>query len=547
MARQRAYRLIEAAQGEGHLLALEELRGLRASAESSGWPEAAFLAGVGEAVYGLVHGWDGTTVGQLLDDLVDEGERTSPASLLAVALGFRAVHASTVGNHDALFTDAGRALAIVDDERLPAQDRCRALVACAGAYNVTGLWELGDELYDRAAAVAATCNQPVQASAIAVNRVLVRMEWATALLEVDEEQEAVRQLVRAAAAIGLARSAPGLPSLWRLDIEACSDLLTLVRFAFGDIAREGDEFPVDHHLRLIADHRATLLRADDQEMLPLLDGFTALSLLRLGRVEEATRAVGSLAGSGETIAMGSRTFPQWVRAKVLAGLAPGEDVSAVADYALTVARARWSARQGVLAAARSRIAGERIRADHARLSRDVLLDPLTGLANRRAFEAWMAQVPAEDRPTALLLMDLDFFKHDNDVHGHAVGDEVLRVIGRLLSESTRAEDLALRLGGDEFAVLLEVPDRGAPASADVALEGLRRAARRLSRTLQGMVAARDWNEIATGLSVGVSIGFAVAVLGPRDADGASTLYREADTMLYAAKETRTPAPEDSRS
>jgi diguanylate cyclase (GGDEF)-like protein len=538
-ARQRAYRLIEAAQGERHLQALDELRDLRTTAVSSGWTDAAFLAGVGEAMYGLVHGWDATAVGQLLDDLVDEGERTSPASLLAVALAFRAVHASKAGNPDALFVDAGRALAIVADESLPAQDRCRTLIVCANAYILAGLWELGDELYDPAAVVAATCDQPVQASVIAVNRVLIRMEWATGLFEVAEEEAAVRQLVRAAAAIGLARSTPGLPSLWRADIEACSDLLTLVRYAFGDIPRSPDEeFPVDHHLRVIAAHRATLVEAGDDDMLPMLDGFTALSLLRLGRVDEAVHMVRDVCTPADATAPGAPTFPWWVRAKVLAGLVPGEGATAVADYALTVARARWSARQGVLAAARSRIAGERIRADHARLSPDVLLDTLTGLANRRAFEAWMAHAPAEERPSALLLMDLDYFKHVNDVHGHAVGDEVLRAIGRLLAESVRNEDLALRLGGDEFAVLLEVPDRGAGAPVDAALEGLRRASRRLSRALHVAVASRDWDELSPGLSVGVSVGFAVRVLGPAEPEGASVLYREADTMLYAAKETR---------
>lgn len=85
-------------------------------------------------------------------------------------------------------------------------------------------------------------------------------------------------------------------------------------------------------------------------------------------------------------------------------------------------------------------------------------DPLTGLRNRRSWEAeaerQVALARRHGRALAVLVVDLDGFKCINDAHGHAVGDEVLRDVARCLESSLRAADLAARTGGDEFVVLL---------------------------------------------------------------------------------------------
>jgi diguanylate cyclase (GGDEF)-like protein len=83
------------------------------------------------------------------------------------------------------------------------------------------------------------------------------------------------------------------------------------------------------------------------------------------------------------------------------------------------------------------------------------IDPLTGVANRRAFFQDAARiVKAAKRPVALLMIDLDHFKSINDQFGHAIGDKVLEIFAKTAEANLRGTDLVGRLGGEEFAVLL---------------------------------------------------------------------------------------------
>lgn len=96
------------------------------------------------------------------------------------------------------------------------------------------------------------------------------------------------------------------------------------------------------------------------------------------------------------------------------------------------------------------------------LSEKAVRDPLTGLLNRRAFGERMAEELDRARrygeSFSLILVDLDHFKTINDTVGHDAGDEVLAWVGRLLTELTRAADVAFRVGGEEFAVLCPATD-----------------------------------------------------------------------------------------
>ena len=101
-------------------------------------------------------------------------------------------------------------------------------------------------------------------------------------------------------------------------------------------------------------------------------------------------------------------------------------------------------------------------------------DPLTGLANRREFEARfeaeLARARRSGAPFVLVLGDIDFFKRLNDRHGHQAGDEALRAVGQALVQCTRRADVCARVGGEEFALLL--PETTA-VSAEVVVDRVR--------------------------------------------------------------------------
>jgi diguanylate cyclase (GGDEF)-like protein len=370
----------------------------------------------------------------------------------------------------------------------------------------------------------------VQQPAVVVNRVLIRVEWATALFEIGAERDALDQVRRALGAVRAVEETDGVPPLWLLGAQACGDVLGFVLDAFEEpVPAPFERLSLAAHLARLADRRTALVAADDVEVLPLMDGLLALGLLRKGLRSEALATAHRLSQPGSS-SSGARTFPSWVRAQVLTAAEPEAAVAAHREYARLVAGLRWRSREGVLAAARSAIAGELLSVDHARLARDVLLDPLTGLSNRRCFDDWLASEVSEERSAAVLLIDLDGFKAVNDVHGHAVGDETLRRVGLLVDQHVRPGDLALRLGGDEFAVVLEHQDHPP--------EMLRRTARDRAEALREAVRRTDWERVAPGLRIAVSVGVAAARLGPETPGGADALYREADADLYVDKAAR---------
>jgi diguanylate cyclase (GGDEF)-like protein len=155
-----------------------------------------------------------------------------------------------------------------------------------------------------------------------------------------------------------------------------------------------------------------------------------------------------------------------------------------------------------------------------RLARLAMSDPLTGLANHRAFHSSLAveceRARRHGRPLALAMIDVDHFKRVNDMHGHLAGDHVLTEVGERLTASARAGDLVARVGGEEFAWLLPETD----------LEGARHAAERA----RAAMAARPFPEVGP-LTVSVGVAELSQAEGPRE------LYRLADDALYWAKRT----------
>jgi diguanylate cyclase (GGDEF)-like protein len=155
-------------------------------------------------------------------------------------------------------------------------------------------------------------------------------------------------------------------------------------------------------------------------------------------------------------------------------------------------------------------------------------DGLTGLPNRRQYDdalrAALAAPPRGGAVHAVFLLDLNGFKQINDVHGHAIGDEVLIVVAQRLLGAVRGGDLLARFGGDEFAILARHL-LGPEAATNVAL-----------RVIQALEAP-----IATGKlqhQIGAGIGIALV---PNDASVPDEALRKADVALYRAKAERRSA------
>ncbi|HZO51490.1 MAG TPA: EAL domain-containing protein [Bryobacteraceae bacterium] len=149
-------------------------------------------------------------------------------------------------------------------------------------------------------------------------------------------------------------------------------------------------------------------------------------------------------------------------------------------------------------------------------------DTLTSLPNRLCFHDGMKQALGSARrrghKLALLRLNLDNFKHVNDMFGHRGGDVLLREIARRLRSAVRAADTVARMGGDEFAILLHEID---------GVDGAAQAAEKVRTVLSAPVLLQG-QDVSTSASIGIS-------LFPDHATNPETLLRQADTALYAAR------------
>jgi len=154
---------------------------------------------------------------------------------------------------------------------------------------------------------------------------------------------------------------------------------------------------------------------------------------------------------------------------------------------------------------------------------DSLIDPLTGIANRRAFlqdaEAQLKRQATEPRPMAVMLLDLDNFKGINDRFGHAIGDRVLQMFAEVGSGCMRRYDIFGRLGGEEFAALL----------VDTSRERALAVAEQIRASFVEVTGMVEGKPVLATVSIGVVISYD-AVLD------LSALLAQADHALYRAKD-----------
>lgn len=186
-----------------------------------------------------------------------------------------------------------------------------------------------------------------------------------------------------------------------------------------------------------------------------------------------------------------------------------------------------------LADAEERLSEQRERIEY--LESLTMTDELTGLTNRRGFNAHFRRVLAQARRTAgqlpagqqageqgglLVMIDLDGFKAINDTHGHLAGDAYLRRVAQFLMSKVREHDIVARLGGDEFAILLTDTDAGTGEAR----------ARELSEAARSEALKWEGHVLPLRFSVGTRPYTAL--------DDEETVLREADVRMYAQKSAR---------
>jgi diguanylate cyclase len=247
--------------------------------------------------------------------------------------------------------------------------------------------------------------------------------------------------------------APDSYALWYEYVRGGNSALRAdLESVLGEHARLSHELTFDLHRRHVADRTEETAREAGAGLLELMHVF-----------DEALDAAGAqasgfdarLAAFGE--ALESADSPAAMRRHVEA---MREDVGRMSG-SLASLDARLEAARGETA---------RLRDELVRAREEASFDPLTGVLNRRGFDAAIRRFCADATPDAppfsVVMIDIDHFRRINDTYGHPFGDQVLRAIGQVLSQLTQRRDLAARYGGEEFALLL--PETRLGGARDVA-------------------------------------------------------------------------------
>jgi diguanylate cyclase (GGDEF)-like protein len=254
---------------------------------------------------------------------------------------------------------------------------------------------------------------------------------------------------------------------------------------------------------------------------PVLIGSMAVSLVFLMRPVVAVLLFGAAGGVivwGLGLTQANPAMLLSNRVNALSGLLMGVALSMLL----------WH-KSGVQALLRRELqaSNQQLRRQQAELQRLAVLDPLTGVINRREFERVfrheLVRAQRMGGTTSLVAVDLDHFKAVNDRHGHPVGDLVLQQVAHKLTALLRRYDVLARYGGEEFMILL--PQTDLPAALAVA-EKLRAAVQAMALRVDGVAPG------AVAPHLTVSLGVATSTPTLREFE---QLYARADQALYEAK------------
>ena len=168
----------------------------------------------------------------------------------------------------------------------------------------------------------------------------------------------------------------------------------------------------------------------------------------------------------------------------------------------------------------------RLQREQEKLAHEASHDSLTGLLNRKLFresvEEALVASREQGRKSAILYVDLDDFKPVNDGHGHAMGDEVLKIIASRLKSSLKSSDIVARLGGDEFGVVLrDVPNKDM-----------------LDKIARIILSAIEQNIVLDNACFQISASIGIAMI-PADGNEIDKVISVADSAMYCAKEQKT--------
>ncbi|MFI5889790.1 diguanylate cyclase [Actinoplanes sp. NPDC051513] len=496
----RAYALIEAAQGE---LSPAQVQDAAARIGEPDWWDVQVLLHFARSLAVRDAGGDDA---EHVRTMLDVATALDDPALLALALAAGAARRVGAQRPLELSESAAsplvRAAVLLDEEGGPVVHRAAALIEVACVAHALGFWELALEHYDRTHKALDEDEDPRwrttthrQRTVLAVNRIELLLDWACAEAMIGDWAAAA---TRAAAALPGSRDvvAPDWPPSWIRQYDGHLHLLSALA------GRPPGDAGVEPAVEALG-AAITAARAADP------GGAAALALGVADRF-------------GQTIPLHTWLLSLQIEARQSEALQGGSRrPGAPGRFADELVRLRWNDRLVRMSSMRDAIAVARHRREHDQLRREIITDHLTGLANRRGYQAYLSALldtgqPAEPSDYAAMMIDVDHFKQVNDRFGHDVGDRVLAAIAGILSANVRPMDLAARLGGDEFVVILAQVHPGvSEARARAILEAVR---------------DHPWYELAGGLTVSISVG-----LHHGGREELPTLLGDADRHLYRAK------------